>query len=39
MKKSLEQQEKEIQERRTAFEAEKQTWEDQQKMFEVDPSR
>lgn len=37
MKRSLEQQEKEIQERWVAFEAEKRSWEEQQKMFDVDP--
>ncbi len=34
MKKSLEQQEKELEEKRAAFEKEKQVWEEQQKQLE-----
>jgi len=39
MKKSLVQQEKELHEKRQAFETEKDTWEEQQKQFDVDPTR
>lgn len=39
MKKSMEQQEKEVREKRQAFETERDTWEEQQKQFEVDPTR
>lgn len=38
MKKSLVQQERELHEKRQVFESEKDTWEEQQKQFEVDPS-